>query len=504
MLAGVAAIISWGVITVGAVGITWAVYGIYCVFLRYRVFATKCATCTHAPHHDGPCSYNQPPLTSRCARCKHPHERHIGDACAGAVENYEQSMFGYKRVLIDPTRYNMVDGVITLHTGVPAYVHSNVRSVEVDESYVVGYKDVEYTELTSVPTGKKQTRRIKKKRVEKKQVAVEKTRTEQAKSAGPRAVVESVATSTYGMITPSRLERTYVDVPVNVWVGSGYKTSYRREERCRTIPAVWGQIPVRTTSTRYVYDDLNNARTIDVKYIANEWQDVETEYSTDEEVDVVDLKYVNKTRKSPIMATRKVHKPQTEYSFTCACRACLCPRCVYKRCECARCDCMRCRMCAVAYMISVIIPIITTSIFIGVVPIVFGIDSIVNEWASLLYRDINYGFVLIIAGVSFLVAIIVVVIWAASERSNIATTRRFIALAIILAATVATQLASLATCAAIPIIVWLRQLPIDVLPCYITAAGLVVVYLAAWLVVARFKNRIYGHDLVYYVSIDDV
>jgi hypothetical protein len=399
-------------------------------------------------------------------------------------------MFGYKRELINPDKYKQdKDGIIHLDDNRPVYVHSDIRQVEVDEEYVTGYKDVPYTQLESVPTGKKQSRRIKKKRNEYKQVPVEKTRIVKRRTVHPtrRAVTTTTTGSTLGIIEHSHLQR-YIPT---------HSSSYGQGWTYRYVPARYGRIPTQSTTTNYVNDYSSSEEEVEEKYTVLEWQNVETEYSTDEEVDVVDLRYVNKIKKEPIKATRKVIKSQREYSFTCACKGCLCPKCVYKSCTCTGCTCKQCSSWSIAIYASICVPAIMTGIFIGIIPIVLGVEAMIDEWPGLTSGSLNYGFVIAIFGVSILIAAIVSVLWFLSNRDIVASRLRVVTISLIMWAIVTVQLTSLCTFAAVPLITWWKNIDINVLPCYIIGGSLIIVYATLWIILVNLRNRFYKHTYEY-------
>ncbi|QJX71863.1 hypothetical protein F-M6_0100 [Faustovirus] len=503
MIATLAAFISYIVITAAPIAALWLAYAV--VEYTFGAFGLRlnCKSCGHTAHHCGvTCGYNRIPLNGHCTRCKHPHTAHIGttDAdgritgcdCGGAVSGYINDMFGYGREPIDPEKFETdTPGLINVH-GRPLYVHIEHSTIYVDESKTVGYRDVEYNETKHVPTQltETRTRRVRK------QVPVVKTRKVDKiiTPGGDRTQTTQSTKTKYGIIEHSRSETYPVSVKTSHWTGSGYTTSWHTEYKTRCIPARYGYIPYTATDTHTVYVPPV-VETRDETYTDMEWQEVEEEY----EAEVTEPVTVTRTKQVPVIETIKVARPHKSYTFTCACRACKCALCVSRACECAHCDCVRCRVLYYAKYLSVIIPTTTTGAFIGIIPITLGIESMLMKWVSLIdTNNINYGFVFIVFGASHIIATIIVIVWYIGARNALTTVRRSVMVAAILYTIIVTQLASLCVFAAVPIIVWLNELAVNVLPCYIIAIVLIVAYSMFWIIVRHksIQSRIYGNYII--------
>lgn len=510
------AIISYSLITGIPIVLIWCIYWSLRLFHRYSVFYFGCNSCGHRHHEfksplvtsiynmldfkissdSSSCNYNMPPVIGKCGKCKHDHIKHTLDRCSGEVSNLEQSTFSTSKPhLINPNSYKIDDNGIAVIQGREVYIHTTVKEVEVDEKILIGHKSVECIELTHVPTGQKQKRIIKKTRTIKKQVPVEKIRKVKRNVSGSRPRTETSTTHHYGMIQPSTSKSVYTQVPVNVWNGTGYRTEYRTSERVVTTPSTWGWIPSQTTQTRQVQDFT--IEEVDEKYTDVEWKDVDEEYDEEIDVDIMEEKYIQKIRQQPIYETKKVIKKQEEYVFSCACKRCSCPQCVYKKCSCNNCSCSHCTLKKYSIYITVFWPIITTLVFMGIISIVLGVESMIHGWNSLTIHYINFGFVFIILGISFLLSLVIVAIWFRSNYHNVVTGYRTIVISIMMLILITVELTTVCVFATIPIIVWKYELNMDVVFCYIVDGILLFLYSIGWIFILRLRTRIYGRNDTY-------
>nr|QBR98991.1 hypothetical protein [Faustovirus mariensis] len=443
---------------------------------RYKIIGVKiCNSCQHNHHSDVSCNACEIPSAGDCSRCKHPHSAHIGISypttthskiincdCGGKVSEYKTSMFGYKRELINPNDYIAdSDGVITVG-GRPLYVH--VNEYLTTEQVITGEQEVLYTATLNVPTGQKKTIKTRK------QVEVE-TTTMQHKR---KPVTTTEHTTQFGMISPSHLTRY---IPNQA---SGYGQGWRYKHS----PAQYGQIPTTRTTTKYI-DEY-----IPIVNKSLQWQDVE------ETIDVTEPQQQTLTKLVPVYETRQVKK--REYSFTCACKACLCPSCVYTACDCANCSCSTCKTNEYLPKLIIMWIVVTTSVFIGVIPIIMGVESTRDMWPGLtiIPPSINLGFVFVILGVSIWLSLIISAIWMISEYRAVWVhslgngTTRILTVACLMTVVLTLQLTTVISTAILPLVAMFNDTPINIIKCYVVCICMIVVYIIMWIVCICLRNRI--------------